>query len=304
MLAYGLELIGFDEQRQGRVGRKTNLERFGQHYGSTPLVVAALWEKLQTTKRPAARIRVNRRKDLTHFFQALHWMKCYPREGERSGIFKFCEKTCRKWGWHYTTKISQLKDDLVRSFQMFVVLIQCYDWSSVSLNCFAYYRSLGQKVGVGTKTPITRSFCILSMGFTSKSTNQNILGIRRIPNIIHTSSKQPALAMKLLLRCLRIKSFGQTGRSRLANMMSQSTETGWSKRLKQVLWASRTEVIVVKKNGWQRQTLSIQKSFGDSEAERPLVKRLSIVVSNNFRLCRICSAMTLEITKWFSMLAL
>lgn len=127
MLAYGLELIGFDEQRQGRVGRKTNLERFGQHYGSTPLVVAALWEKLQTTKRPAARIRVNRRKDLTHFFQALHWMKCYPREGERSGIFKFCEKTCRKWGWHYTTKISQLKDDLVRSFQMFVVLIQCYD---------------------------------------------------------------------------------------------------------------------------------------------------------------------------------
>lgn len=113
MLAYGLDLVGFDHRRQGRVKRETNVARFGEHYGSTPLVVSAIWESLQTTQLPRARIQVKRWKDLTHFFQALHWAKCYPTEGVRSGRFNFCEKTCQKWGWLYMKKIAALKDQVV-----------------------------------------------------------------------------------------------------------------------------------------------------------------------------------------------
>jgi hypothetical protein len=56
MLEMGLELAGFDANKQGRVKRETNERRFKSHYGSSPLVCAAIWEDLMTTTIPEARI--------------------------------------------------------------------------------------------------------------------------------------------------------------------------------------------------------------------------------------------------------
>jgi K+-sensing histidine kinase KdpD len=46
VLAKGLKLVGFDELRQSRVTKETNVKRFKDHYGSIPRVYARLWEDL------------------------------------------------------------------------------------------------------------------------------------------------------------------------------------------------------------------------------------------------------------------
>jgi hypothetical protein len=56
VLARGLELVGFDEWRQSRVQKATNVKRFKDFYVSKPVVYAQLWEDLQMTNNAAARV--------------------------------------------------------------------------------------------------------------------------------------------------------------------------------------------------------------------------------------------------------
>ena len=56
MLFKGLELVGFTLDRMENVERDTNIERFKAHYGSIPFVYAQIWEDLQTTDIPEARV--------------------------------------------------------------------------------------------------------------------------------------------------------------------------------------------------------------------------------------------------------
>ena len=113
-LQKGLELAGFSRRRQQRVCRATNLRRFKDHFGSLPVVYAQIWEDLQTTDIPEARI--DARKDcVDSFLMAIHFLKCYPKEGERAAIFKICKKTARKWGWYFAEKVQALKVEKVRS---------------------------------------------------------------------------------------------------------------------------------------------------------------------------------------------
>jgi hypothetical protein len=108
MLEMGLELAGFDlSERQCRVKRDTNVRRFKSHYGSSPLVCAAIWENLMITTIPEARIspRMNPEK----FFLGMYFLKEYPTEEKIAGVFKTCEKTARKWAWYFASKLQALK---------------------------------------------------------------------------------------------------------------------------------------------------------------------------------------------------
>ena len=113
MMHKGLQLLGFDLRRQQKVGPKQNRRRFKASYGSAPLVYAQIWEDLQTTEIPEARID-EKKVCVDSFLMAVHFLKCYPSEEQRSGIFKICEKTARKWGWYYAAKLQALKREKVR----------------------------------------------------------------------------------------------------------------------------------------------------------------------------------------------
>lgn len=103
----GLKRAGFDAVQQQRVKRETNVRRFKSHFGSSPLVYAAIWEDLATTDIPEARI--SARADLDKFFLGLYFLKEYPTEEKLAGSFDTCEKTARKWAWYFATKIQALK---------------------------------------------------------------------------------------------------------------------------------------------------------------------------------------------------
>jgi hypothetical protein len=81
-------------------------------YGSNPVVYAAIFEDLQMTQLPDARVDPQTL-CVESFLMAFHFMKCYPTENQLSGLFKICEKTARKWGWFYAKKIQALKEEKV-----------------------------------------------------------------------------------------------------------------------------------------------------------------------------------------------
>jgi len=106
----GLNLCGFDDERQDRVCDKKNRERFHAHYGTSPLVVAVIWEDLLTTDLEAAS--VDPEEDGTcidHLFWALCFLKCYPVENVAEGSMKVCDKTFCKWVWFYIRKLCALR---------------------------------------------------------------------------------------------------------------------------------------------------------------------------------------------------
>jgi hypothetical protein len=107
ILSMGLKRAGFDDVRQQRVKRETNVRRFKSHFGSSPLVYAAIWEDLVTTDIPEARIEATT--DPDKFFLGLYFLKEYPTEEKLAGSFKTCEKTARKWAWYFAIKIQALK---------------------------------------------------------------------------------------------------------------------------------------------------------------------------------------------------
>lgn len=112
ILEIGLELVGFDERRRRNATKLTNMNRFKTFYGSLSIVYACIWEDLQTTEIPEARID-NNKMDVTRFLMAIHFLRIYPTETERSGLFKICEKSAREWGCYFVEKIAALKEEKV-----------------------------------------------------------------------------------------------------------------------------------------------------------------------------------------------
>lgn len=85
---------------------KTNAQRFKDHCGANPVVVAAVWEDLQTTTVPRARIKVLK---LDAFLESMNFPHRHKRECEREAQFDKSPKTLRKWSWHYLMKTQALK---------------------------------------------------------------------------------------------------------------------------------------------------------------------------------------------------
>jgi hypothetical protein len=92
-------------------------KRFKALYGSNPNIYAAIFEDLQTTEIAEARVDA-KSLCVNAFLMSLHFLKCYPTENQRSGIFQICKRTARKWGWFYCRKIQALKKEKVRTDQL------------------------------------------------------------------------------------------------------------------------------------------------------------------------------------------
>lgn len=117
ILQRGLELLcGFDARRQCKVKLMTNQNRFRSHYGSEPIVYAALWKTIQAQNVDQ---NANERKlKLDHFLMALFFLKCYPKESHLAGKFNVSEKTARDIVWFHVGKIQELKAIKVRSINI------------------------------------------------------------------------------------------------------------------------------------------------------------------------------------------
>jgi hypothetical protein len=88
MMRRGLELWGFDLRRQDNTSGAQNLRRFKSSlFGSKPIVYAQMWEDLQTTPIPEARLDGNECVD--SFLMTIYVLKEYPTEEALSGrLFK------------------------------------------------------------------------------------------------------------------------------------------------------------------------------------------------------------------------
>jgi len=119
VMRIGLKLYGFDLERQNRVQYSTRLKNFKAFFGVHPLIIARLWEELQTTAvaeaqivptPPLARYGLC---TIAMFLHTFHFLKRYPTEIEREGITGFCSVTLRKWCWFFVEKIRALKAALI-----------------------------------------------------------------------------------------------------------------------------------------------------------------------------------------------
>jgi hypothetical protein len=112
LMYYGVAWAGYDRHRQQRAKPSTNIRRFTLKYGSSPIVCAQIWEDLQTTQIPEARVE-EQYLDLKYFLAANKWLYRYPIDEEQAAVFGTCSTTVRKWKRFYVQKIAALKGQKV-----------------------------------------------------------------------------------------------------------------------------------------------------------------------------------------------
>ena len=103
MLKVGLKIGGYKNHRINRAKKATNIERFKSLYGSTPRVVALIWEDLQTIQVEAAHVLPRDRK-VKFFLMALHHLKRYPTEYEWEAKLDMNIGWGRDWCWFLLRK--------------------------------------------------------------------------------------------------------------------------------------------------------------------------------------------------------
>ena len=91
----------------------TNVRRFKSHFGSSPVVCAAIWDDLISTYILEARV-VPVPGALDKFFLCMFFLKTNATEEKLSAFSKLCEKSARKWVWFYASKLQALKAAKVR----------------------------------------------------------------------------------------------------------------------------------------------------------------------------------------------
>lgn len=101
-----LLLAGYTTQRQAKVNRKENLARFVSCFGVPPVVLAQLWEELQTTDIEDARVQNPNTKEMKKFLWTVHWLAVYPTEKALTGRTGLCDTTIRNNHWEYAKKNS------------------------------------------------------------------------------------------------------------------------------------------------------------------------------------------------------
>jgi hypothetical protein len=75
IMSRGLQLIGFEPSRQQGKCDATRTRFFKESFGSKPIVYAQIWEDLQTTANPEAKIDA-REVDIDQLLMALFFLTC------------------------------------------------------------------------------------------------------------------------------------------------------------------------------------------------------------------------------------
>lgn len=112
MMVKGLLFARYTEESIQRCKDSTNLERFVSRYGSSPIVLCAIWEDLQRSDNPDCHIPPDKLK-LEYFLMSMHFLRRYPTEHERAAATGFHRDTCRDWTWYYVYRIQQLKHEVI-----------------------------------------------------------------------------------------------------------------------------------------------------------------------------------------------
>jgi hypothetical protein len=124
-LDMGLEVF-FQEGKNDKVSLTTKNECFVAHYRCLPVVCAMLWEDLQTTQVPRARVKGSNLQPKL-LLMTLHHLKVYPTEKQAEGPWGMTRKTYRKWVKYFKKKIRRLKaEKIVWPVSMYIcVMCQC-----------------------------------------------------------------------------------------------------------------------------------------------------------------------------------
>jgi len=127
VLERGLRLAGMDPARQSRMKRDSLIEFFKDSYGVAPIVYATIWEDIQTTTVPYARIDTTQRScTIETFLQAINFLKKYDTELGRSIGTGRSVRFCRDWGWYFLEKIALMR-------QVKIVWPADGDWKTIFL---------------------------------------------------------------------------------------------------------------------------------------------------------------------------
>lgn len=124
MLQRGLELAGMSIDRQRRQKRESCINDFKAIYGAHPLVLADIWEDLQTTTRAlptadnnnATPARIDTTKRWVHmknFLRTMSFLRLYQTETQMKVQFGNTEKTIRKFVWYFLHRIQAMKADKI-----------------------------------------------------------------------------------------------------------------------------------------------------------------------------------------------
>jgi hypothetical protein len=107
MTNLGLSIF-FTEERIQRATEDAKISWFVNYYGSSPTVCTIIWEDLQTTMIPEARIDDNKL-NAKHYLMAMNHLKRYPTEIDRMGPWDVSRLIGRQWVWYFLNKIQALK---------------------------------------------------------------------------------------------------------------------------------------------------------------------------------------------------
>lgn len=111
-LEMGLAIHFNNPKRLEKRSRASKLESFVSYYGCSPLICASLWELLQTTKTPRAKVSKKNAKP-RYFLMTLHHLRVYPTEKQAEGPWGVTRKTRRKWVKFFLKKIRRLKTEKI-----------------------------------------------------------------------------------------------------------------------------------------------------------------------------------------------
>jgi hypothetical protein len=110
-LRIGLKMHGYNNLRIRKQPRKINIEDFKAHFGTEPMVLAQVWEDIQTTiEEPVVASKSSSGATFTRFLQSINFLMRYPTEKERKGPSR---NTIRNWTWFFLQKVGSLRSEKV-----------------------------------------------------------------------------------------------------------------------------------------------------------------------------------------------
>ena len=101
----GFESRGF--KKCDKLSHSSRVRKFRSLFGTSPQVVAAIWEDLRLSNDDD--VKINRHCRPLYLLLALRWMKAYESEEELETSFNLCVNTISKWCEILTSKIALLR---------------------------------------------------------------------------------------------------------------------------------------------------------------------------------------------------
>jgi hypothetical protein len=129
ILRIGLLTVHITKKRIKKSKNSRNVARFKAHFGVPPSVVAAVFEDLQRTNIPEARLPPDKR-NIKHLLMAFHTLMRYPTNDEREAMFDMNQNDAAKVAWWYIDRIRALKaekivwpDDLGKDDEKWIISV-------------------------------------------------------------------------------------------------------------------------------------------------------------------------------------